>query len=569
MNNEVNNNENLMNNGESIGQVQTKTNLETPSSETNSTPEVATSVNNGETTLNNETPKINDAIENVSVEDNILGEKKKSKLPFIIIGILLLILLCFVGYKFLYKKDKELTPKEVFSYSLDKISDYAVGAINGSENIFASTFKQTHKINANLNTKAVDMAEVSTILKKLEITLNTENDNNAKYLGANFKINYDNAEALDAKVMLHDKYLYLNLGSLYDKNIRYEIEGIEQLTEIEDNSTVYVEILNEIIATIKNELKETYFSYSNEKLNNEDVTKYTLTINSMNEYINNIIKSLKANDQFVNSFKKLNITTEDLNTMLDNLLLTDENEDAKLIINVYLTKNNELLKINLIVNDKEVISIIKDDGYAINILINEKLERIGSFKKEKDYTELNINYDGVVMNVTIDKREKINKNNFQFKVVCKEENEDCSNGELKITTTGDSNSGTVTLYGNIPSLDIELTINDEYELLKDAPVNLPDFNNYIDLEKFQETEAETIERNLLNNSGLLSLLSDLGLMSQNETTELLKTSCTTSNNGKINYTEIVDKYRVECHDGICQAIDTMTNAIIDTITCGA
>ena len=121
MNNEVNNNENLMNNGESIGQVQTKTNLETPSSETNSTPEVATSVNNGETTLNNETPKINDAIENVSVEDNILGEKKKSKLPFIIIGILLLILLCFVGYKFLYKKDKELTPKEVFSYSLDKI----------------------------------------------------------------------------------------------------------------------------------------------------------------------------------------------------------------------------------------------------------------------------------------------------------------------------------------------------------------------------------------------------------------------------------------------------------------
>lgn len=576
MNNDVNNNENQngslenpMNIG-SIGTIQPTPNLEATPSSTNPTPtEVSTPVNDvnlGTPNLES-TPKINEAVENVNVEDNILGEKKKSKLPIIIIIIILLVVLCFVGYKFLYKKDKGLTSKEVFSYSLNKISDYAAGVFNGSESIITNTFKQTHKINVNLNSKSVDMAEVSTILKKLEVIFNAENDMNAKYLGANVKINYDNAEALDAKVMLNDKYIYFNLGSLYDKNIRYEVEGLDQLMEIEDNSDIYIDILNEIINTIKNELKDEYFSQNEEKLNNQDVIKYTLTINSLKEYINNIVKSLKNNTKLANDFEKLDVTKEELNNILDNLLIEDDAEDEKLVINVYLTKKKEMLKLNIIENDEEVINIVKEDSYIINVLLTNELEQIGTFKIEKNYFELNINYDGVVMNITTDKREKVNKNSLQFKVVCQENDYECENIEIKITQNGDDKNGTLTLYANIPSSDIELTINDEYEFIKDAPVTLPDFNNYIDYDALGEAEAQTIQKNLSNNSGLLTLMNDLGLMEGDETKELLNTSCITSNNGKINYTDTVDNYRIECHDGMCQVTDTMTNELINQITC--
>ncbi len=515
------------------------------------------------------TPPIKEEVDNAYVSDNILEEKKGNKVILIILGILIVFLVMIAIYVFFFKDKKELTAKEVYFKGFDAVSNYVMKDLNATEDILKDTIKVKHDIKVSLNTEDPELATISSLLKKSNLILETNVDGSKNYSEIGALLNYDNAEVLNAKLMLNDKDLYINLGSLYEKNIKTEIIDNSETPKLNDISKSVNNITSIVINKFKGQLKDEWFTQTKEELNKESVTKYTLTINNFNEYYNKIVKDIQNDQTLYSNIKNImNVSEDDVKEFLDKFMLDETDSNEKLVINTYLTKKNEVKKIVVMMNDEERINITKEgEKYLINVSIDDKMEQIGNFKVEKNYFEFNSNYDGLVINVVLDKKDNNNKKlDLGFKMVCKEDDEYCQAGEIKLSLNNSDKNGNLNVTVNIPSLDLEASLEDKFEILKGANIELPDFNNSIDMDKFDETEMGILQSNLVKNTGLLTLLSDLGLMAADEIDDLLETACFSTNNGKDNFSETVDNYLVECRNGACRVTNTLTNEM-KTLVC--
>lgn len=506
--------------------------------------------------------------ENINKTDDVeklVEVKNRATIPLIIILVLIVSLVSVFGY-WLYTKDDSLKPKEVFINAFDQVETFVDNKLSSAFNSSNDVIKTSHKITSEVSSSNVELALLTTLLKKLELDLLVELDFNSKIINSNLDVKYNNKDAVNLKAILNNKTAYLGLGNLYDKYIKQDFDT-EWNIETENIENINKAFKN-IIKIAKDSLKDEYFSSEKVKLNNEKMTKYILSIPKFKDYAKDVVNGIKSNNELMQELKNItNLKEEELIEKIDSYVSTIS-EDRTFNVIVYLDKNNKLKKITS--KDEEVIIENVDGRY--NVLFKDEsgsLIKMADVKYEKDYFEFNFNYEGVVLEGIIDKKNNANNITLNLKVVCSKDNEFCTEGEISITNKGAKNKADLVINIKIPNEGIDsLIIKDSYEIILGSPINLPDLSNAINYTLLNDTETEKIMSNVINNEALKEIITDLNLQDyfEDESIEdIFINACTKANSGE--YVETKDNYYIECRNSACKITDTTTNTILKASKC--
>ena len=315
-----------------------------------------------------------------------IKEKKKSKLPLIliIIAFILLIITGVVLYFFI-----KTSPKLVFNTVIDKLD------LNQIE---IDKTKNEMKITLNINEDNV----LTDIINDLDINIISHIDNNKMYL----KLNplYKNKELIDADIYFADNEINLYLNDIYDKYISIIQEEYINIESFDiDNLNKYFE---EMKKEFKKCLNSKYLTRSIEKINDEYVTKSIFTFDKTNyeEFLNNA----KSNKELINALAKMLELTEE-EVMLQMEESQNLKDDEKMEFILYTTViGKELLKVefnskynetnsNLIINiNNNVYEFIYKD-------LENNIENNGSLKIENidKKTKYTLTLDNLILEADI------------------------------------------------------------------------------------------------------------------------------------------------------------------------
>ncbi len=533
-----------------------------------------------------EIPTNNNVNATQSVEE-LVKVKNRAVVPLIIIFVLIVILIGG-GVYWYFNKRENIEPKEVFTNTIDKMGEYIGNTVSTVKKATNDKIKMTHKITGDLNSSDVEFADISKLIKNIEINLGLDVDYSSKIINSNVGLKYNSKDALNINAILNDKAMYLGLGNIYDKYIKQDIEDVENVWNIEEkiNFDSIDKATKEILNIIKNNLKDEYFTKEKTTLNNVEVTKHTMTISNFKEYITNVANGIKSNNTLMNELKKLTgLTDEEITSNLDNMVEKIE-DDSYIHVEVYLNKKNKVEKIvddshlnlEVYINKTDMFVLGNDDQLVIessndryNVIIKDKdgsLKQFADVKIEDKYFEINYNYEGVSASFIIDFRNNANNIDLKMKTVCDSRDETCEKIELSLSNIGTKNKGDLTLSVKIPSDGIdELVLKDSYEIVLDSPITLPDLSGAIDYTELTEDDENKILDNVINNEVIAEIIKDLNLddLFGNSEEALIDSACLETNGET--YNETVDDYLIECRNGSCRVTDTTTNTIIGTKKC--
>lgn len=317
------------------------------------------------------------------------------------------------------------------------------------------------KVDANLGEEATNITD---ILNNLEIAFSGEVDPSNAIGNIEINTKYKNDKLIDMNAYYEKNMFYILLNDLYDKYLKVNIseEQENEITKILPENNInqkdIQELLNELIDSAKEEINKLDIKKIDETITIDDkdvnVFNYYIELHDkeVNNFIKNIINSLKNNNHFTSTLKK--ITDSDIEDIFKNLISGIDSESFKGIyrINFYTYKN---------IFNKKIISIRQT-----------------------------IEQQGMIMDFTID---KIDENDW----------------EVSISTIGMEYSIRVKKTDSILNISFKETIMDMYlkaelnmNYEKINEITKPNISNSKDIKDLTEKEKKQIEENLRNNQYL-------------------------------------------------------------------
>lgn len=367
---------------------------------------------------------------NVGVKEPQTNEiKGKSKTPFIIATILIIVVLGVAGvcgYIFMN------SPKKVWTTIIDESSKKLSGYIN-SEVIKADTISTEFSFNTNVKASDTELSSMFDIINNVALNGKFQVDYKNKKALLDLDSKYKDGELLNVNGYITNEKAYVYLEGLYDKYISSEAEGINEIFEVENSTEDILIVYNEFMNALKSSLKEEYISTEKVTMtingSETNVTKNILLLNDKNltTLTRDILSILKANDNFLTSYSKISeIEKSEITSSIDETLSSlDNNYNSESNIQIILyTKGfkNEFVgfeynqdleyeKMNIsIINDKTntyTIKLVSDDEETVSGYVeivgkeykfkfgDEEVEFSGSITMEND-GKVNLVFDMIV-----------------------------------------------------------------------------------------------------------------------------------------------------------------------------
>ena len=427
-------------------------------------------------------------------------EKKHSKLPIILILLILLGVGAFCAYKFLFNKP-------------DKV---VKGLINKAYDKFESPLKETRKIEGagesvlvttdlSINTNIAGLEDLNNI--KLNLITGTDYSNKKIEFGAS--LIEDNTNIIDLFMYILNKDAYMVLKDIYSNPIKINTEDIE-LEEIlknnisaEDAELVAKEFKNVLIESLDmNDFKKSTDTITlDDKDTKVNKISYILDDAKAKKLVNNIIDNTLKNDKLVNKLAEM--INEDVDTFKQDL------QDSKIESDDIL--NGNTIKFEIYTKG------LTDEFVGIDIELPENSNI--KARKNSDNTTISSNISGSSIILTI-----------------KEESKDKSTVDMKITVAGQEITGTATIENkeideknseskitmsiSFQEQTVGLTLNMKQQI--GANIADVDITNAKAMEEMTEEEMTMIEQKIMEklmNSKLYNLIetqmqSTLGAMEE-------------------------------------------------------
>ncbi len=423
-------------------------------------------------------------------------EGKKSKLPLIILLVVLLAGLAVAAYYFL-GQNKSNT--EILSASANKqIANFSkminsVKSVDVLSNVAKN--KGTAKLHLELNSTSPLLSGISGY--KLDLNAGFDSANNKVALDADIANSTNDKFGMKFRG-LNDK-LYVDLGDIFDKNIiisDFSTDGLfdQSLTQpsalvqdidVDDYAYLAEVAVKAVTDTIKeNELVKTNV---NVKVYEDTLSltkmSYNLTKERMNLLVKAILNSIKADQKALNILAKTNeeINTSDAWITEINKMLAEENfvsdDFTEATISFFINNKLELVMTEIDDTESTVTLIAYKEKYTIKSTSktnsNETFE-IYYDDKENDVVRFKMNMEGTLIDITITIDDK---------------------------SSGDTAAADITINGSLTSEGqaINFTAQINFELNEEYNFNAPNTATAVNYEQLTPMEIYTIEANIANN----------------------------------------------------------------------
>ncbi len=421
---------------------------------------------------------------NDDFSDNDYLPKKKGGASFVILFLLIIFLLAGIVLGFIYVNKSEV----IFQMTLNNVFD-----LIEKDDLFDSN-NISLKGNASLEINGDEInEEISNIINDISLKLNISTDLKNNLFSASLGAIYQEGNLFDLKAYYENNSLYLNLGDLYDKNLKIESEEDLSNISIADYKIMYEEIKTALIKS----LNYGYYTKSTEKLKYKNknilVNRILLTIdeNSSIEMNDSIMNYLKESDKFINVYSKV-IEKDEIETFQELEKMQKEFKFDGIIEIVLYSKllTNELMKIeynNIDDNSNIIFNKTNDNTYEI-VSNQNNVETKSNIKIDKNVIEVVSTSDEVTSNIKYDLVKKSCESTSSYKM------------------------------GNTT-----INLNLDFIYITDSSVEKIDTENSIMIDEFGEEDNMIIQENILKNETLMKLIENImeALMNNNENGTLL------------------------------------------------
>ena len=322
-----------------------------------------------------------------------VSNNKKKKLP-VIIAIVVVIIALIAGCVVVYNNSK---PSAIFKSSINNIYRSLNDNIKKSTNTLSTSFE----LQTNIKTNEEDSNQYLDILNNLKIKAECGIDYKNKKMSLGVDTKYENKDLLSGNIYFSDNNAYIYLNDLYNKYISTELDDYDEMFDSafskKDTTVVMASVRNAVLKSLKDE----YFVKTKENGLNKNTIKVTSKV--ANEIIINVLKELKNDKKFVETFAKLSDKSKDeINGFLDGLVTSfvDEpvfDDSTHFEISIY-TKgllNNNFSKLEVIAtaddeSQRLIISKLRDDKYNVEYIegVEEILGGYLTIKPEKNNTTI-------------------------------------------------------------------------------------------------------------------------------------------------------------------------------------
>lgn len=472
--------------------------------------------------------------------DDFQIKKKGNKKPFIISGILVILLA--VGLYFGYKM--YFNPKNIFKKSIDNgykeienfIDELSSNAKLDNKNIKAINLKQDLSVNLKVNDMLSSDENVQSIISEInkmklemEVGYDLSNIKTAMTLGAL----YDNKSLINLGAYVNESSMYIELKDLFDKYIEIPME--DTYKEYLNNSNIKFDEddLKYVLKASKDAFKDNLDSktvktskktikINGKKLSTTKVS-YGLSEKSANELAKNILEKLVKDDKFLKALAS--ISDQDKNDLKDSFeeaieeikenLNNDLETKEEVFINFYVTGvTKKVVGYELMVKDQDtkeevVISYYnKDDNGELNFSSGKEKLLNASFSNNN--LKMTIYADEDEINLNVDKKVKDKTTTYDYKLKVEEISIE---GSIIETIKKEDKNGNVEAEDEVSvkmiTTGIELfnlTLKGNSEVEYKDKIELPDVSNSIKYTELTEADTNAIMVKLMENKTLVNLI---------------------------------------------------------------
>ena len=323
----------------------------------------------------------------------------------ILIGIILAIILALAIIIF-----RPVSSKEVFTKTINGVIDYAESKYTQN----ASATNTTITLSGNIETSNNQIKEFAQYINDGKLIFNVQTDSKAKKVLVSTDIDYKDESLVSGKVYFqNDNNVYIYVQDLFDKYLKYSINDLvgenTSIKEFLDGDASEKNNLVKASKILKNEieknLKDEYFTQDNEK----NIMK--ISSKELETLINNIITSLKDNEEFLNCFEN----KDEIKNQLENTIKEFSNKKSEEIfyieISIYtkgIKKDIEKVEIKVIKEEKTLANIsVKTENVDTNtkkyILETDQIEGFGKATLNIELKESsNTDFDNVYVEDSVD-----------------------------------------------------------------------------------------------------------------------------------------------------------------------
>lgn len=415
----------------------------------------------------------------------------KFKIPLVIVALLIVLLITFGAITYFIHQNNNKNKENIYYSMLNKFSEGLINNIDKKTNFLKKATLVKGDIKINVDTTNNSLKSLAKVLNNLDIKYQSEIDTSNRIINTNYELNYQNNKITDLKVILKNDDGYLNLGTLFSKNIKVSDTHFKEIWD-KANTTNLKTIIKEMTKIIRNNLKDPYFKEEKTQINNLEVTNYIMEI-SQDELINlksNILNSMLYNNNLLQSIASItNSNVEKVKETINNYLVNN-NITNDLICNVYINKDQIIEKVVIKYQDTYNFIRTKDNTYELNI-------------QNKSYGTIAINNGNLKFNLNTDNNKlqgNLENNNLEINIKNNDYNYSIKNDNQRIIINYDAKE---TKY------NIEISYNLE-EIDKTSEIDL---STYITSSLMTSEDYLEIYKNLMNNPQAKLLIEDLGILS--------------------------------------------------------
>lgn len=448
--------------------------------------------------------------------DMEFGKVKDNKkvIPFIIGGIILVLLIGFGVYEVLAS-----SPKNVFKAAVNKVYNDVNDNLEISKDASVA-FKNNEKVlltgNAELETNIDEIEMLNGI--KLDYTLGADLKDIKAEVGA--KVNYDD-EDYEANIYYTDDAIFIAAKDILEKTGKFNIdeEYVDKINEVLDkveiSSTEDVQsILSEMKNIVADSLNDEYMSKTNETITVNDknckTTKFTYDLgkSGMEDLMTSIANKMLDNDKLLTKLSDISsIDKDDIKDAIKEIKDVDYSDFKDTELSIYTNGIfNTLVGVEFKVNEAKVhyykydgsydFLFSEDDNTATITATTEKdvIDGIVKVNKEK-IASFTIN-EHTKEKIDMDVKATIENVDYKASIVVEYKKENNTNYSGKINL-------------ELSFSDYKISLNSNHKISYDtdiADIDTDDVKEYNDLNE--------LSADLENNEELFSLLEELGLVSE-------------------------------------------------------
>ena len=436
--------------------------------------------------------------EKTSTMEPILEDKKESKKPFIITGIVMLVVIIIglIGILLpsLLMNNKNIVKREVstvFSELKKSIKEAEKNTLEFDLDEESIGVEGSLKVKSNYKNNDIDLTK----LDKYNITYNGVIDKKENKASLGLKLS-DSKDIIDVKGFAKGKEIYVDLGDLFNNTLTSEMD--QEIKDIEVNSLDYddlVKILDKTEKSIKENINDK--DITKEKVEKEingkkkKYTKVAYKVN-VNDQAEKLLTSYKEDEDIVEILSDLSSVSEKeiKDALEEGIKSVKDSEKEEFDVNVYLDGLfNKVVCVEVVDEDNSLVVDVNGKVYNYKLMEKEKELASGVIDKSKNTMTFAMKNDGVDIN-------------FEMK----KESKDKVSGTLKVDSEGSKIDldFDITSKRNGKKLDTEINAKVAAEIEKEK------FNFEVNCVNKTELDAKTVEVKA-NNSKKLDDLTETEL----------------------------------------------------------